>query len=187
MVIRIDQIEGMCLSCGPENSITSYLEEHGGDYLEIGCYEGVLITKLAIKFPNRSMVGIDPFIGDGWTKEAVGTQLSDVEKVFLKNISGNSNIKHFRGTSREFYDLGNFDCLQNVSCIYIDGSHHYADIVVDVDILEKINNDRIKKVFFDDLHITDVQNGVEYFKNKYRDRLVGNEIRIGPYAEFMFK
>jgi hypothetical protein len=187
MVTTLDQIEGTCLSCGPENSITSHLEEYGGDYLEIGCYYGYLITKLAINFPDRTMIGIDPFISDGWTKETIGSRLSDIERVFIKNINGNSNIKHFRGTSREFYDLGNFECLQNVTCIYIDGSHHYADIVVDVDILEKIKNDRIKKVFFDDLHIKDVNLAIQYFKDKYRDRLVGDGIRNGPYAEFMLK
>lgn len=187
MVTDREQIEGFCLSCGPENSIISHLEKYGGDYLEIGCYCGVLITRLAIKFPDRSMIGIDPFIGDGWTVEPIGSHLSDIEEIFVKNISGNSNIKHFKKTSKEFYNLGDFDSLQNVSCVYIDGSHHYADIVVDIDLLETIKNDRIKTVLFDDLHIHDVQLAIEYFKNRYGDRLTVDEIKHDTFAQFMFK
>lgn len=55
MVNREDMLEGRTLSPAPEAGFISYLQENGGDYLEIGCYNGVFISKLAIKFPERTV------------------------------------------------------------------------------------------------------------------------------------
>lgn len=186
MVKSEDSIVGNSLSPSPEEDIRSYLADNGGDYLEIGCYRGVFISKMAIKFPDRIMIGIDPHVADGHTGESRGTKLDDVERIFLENISGLQNIKYFKGTTKEFCDQGNFDDLQNVSCIFIDGSHHYEDIVVDVDLLDRITNPRIKQVIFDDLHIGCVNNGIQYFKTKYGDRVLSDE-RCNTYAKFRLK
>lgn len=186
MVIGEDMLVGRTLSPTPEAGFISYLQENGGDYLEIGCYNGVFISKLAIRFPERVIIGIDPFISDGHTEEPIGTILSEVEQNFLKNTSGLRNIKHFRETTKEFYERGDFKDIQNVSCVYIDGSHHYKDIVIDIDLLNKINNNHIKKIVFDDININDVIAAIEYFKIKYNDRIVGEE-RNNFYVDFRLR
>lgn len=186
MVKSEDSIIGHSMSPSPEEPIRSYLEDNGGDYLEIGCYNGVLISKLAIKFPDKQMFAIDPFIADGWTGEERGSHLNEVERIFLQNITGLDNIKHFKGTTKQFCDEGKFDHLQNVVCVFIDGSHHYEDIIVDVDLLDRIINNHVKQVVFDDLHIRDVNKAIQYFKDKYGDRVLSDE-RHNTYAKFLLK
>tara|TARA_R110000868_G_C10964612_1_gene768959 strand:- start:1934 stop:2488 length:555 start_codon:yes stop_codon:yes gene_type:complete len=161
------------------SKIVDFLKNTSGDYLEIGSYWGVLIAEIGIDFPNKQLYSIDPFISDGWTGQIRGTNLSDIEDVFQHNIK-DLNITHFKSTSKEFLDRGDFSQISNVSCMLIDGSHHYEDILADIEIFKRIDNNYAKYLVFDDLHIPDVAAAVNYFRETFKDR-VSSEREPGQF------
>lgn len=151
--------------------IRDFLQKTDGSYLEIGVYWGYFLAELAIEFPNKHVYGIDPFISDGWTGQQRGTELTDVETVCKANLEGLPNAKLFRCKTSEFLQSENINILKNVSCLLVDGSHHYDDIMIDINLFRLIKNDFNKLVIFDDLHIPDVKSAVDYFRGEFKDRI----------------
>jgi hypothetical protein len=194
MVTSIEQInkDHNRMTCGNfHDDIVSWIKQNGGDYLEIGVYWGGFLAEMAIKNPTQKVIGIDPFISDGWTGQPMGTVLNEVEKICDSNIGGLSNVTLIKSTTEQFYQYNQFDLIQNVSCILVDGSHRYKDIVVDIDLVDNIKNDRIKMLIFDDLHIEDVRSGVALFMHKFAHRIIQHENKYenqhpNNYARFYF-
>ena len=61
-------LKGHALCDAFHQPILNFLGDNPGDYLEIGLYYGHFFTRVADQFPNKSIIGIDPFISDGYTK-----------------------------------------------------------------------------------------------------------------------
>jgi hypothetical protein len=146
--------------------ILSWLADHPGDYLEIGCYWGVFFSEVAEANPQHMAYAIDPHIADGHTGQERGFDLSHIKKEFLHNISGSNNVVFWNSTTKRCYEEERYEQIENISCVLVDGSHHYEDIKVDIDFIANIKRNQEVLVYFDDLHISDVVQGIDYFKVK---------------------
>jgi len=164
-------MNGIILSPAAADSIRNWFNTNKGDYLEIGVYNGVFLSEVAKTYEDKKVFGIDPFISDGHTGQPRGEALTTPKDNTYQNISGLNNVTLWEATTQDCLNKKYYTKLSNVSCAFIDGSHHYNDIVVDIDFITSIQNKSEMYVVFDDLHIPDVINSIEYFKTKIGDRL----------------
>lgn len=140
------------------------------NYLEIGCYDGVHLVEIAKKKSDKTIFGIDPFIADSHLGFKEGESLVTQKNNLYENINDISNIVFFEGTTEYFYNKFNKNDLNklNIDFIYIDGYHRYDYIMIDIKFaLECIVNNSNKKgiILFDDLHIKDVEDSMNYLEN----------------------
>lgn len=97
-----------------------------GEMLEIGAFEGRTTTFAARLFPNARITCIDP-----WAEYAEMTDLLRAEDCFRRNIADvQTRIRPIKGQSSlilpQLLDQG-----ERFDVIFIDGSHAYADVVID--------------------------------------------------------
>lgn len=163
---------GKILSTAYCGKVLDWLDSTRGSYLEIGVYNGVFLSQVAETFPQYNVFGIDPFIGDGYTGEPQGSKLSDQLLNARKNIEEFSNAKIWELTTKECLDNHYYRELNEVSCVLVDGSHHYDDILIDFEFILKIRNNRNMLVLFDDLHIKDVVDAISFFEREHSDRII---------------
>lgn len=147
--------------------ISQFLSSTQGNYMEIGVYDGVTFCGFAQKFSDRVCYAIDPFIEDGWTSMhslvKQGEHLTNQYRNFVKNMDGLSNIRFYRMTSIQFNRELTPKIIQdmNVSAIYIDGSHQYADVLNDMHMAVRLIGTKKGLVLFDDIQIVDVQRAIK--------------------------
>jgi len=145
------------------NILVDFINKSNLNYLEIGCFDGVTLTKVALNYKNKKIYGIDPFISDGHTGTPINTVLNQQKQNLYHNITNVDNVTFFQLTTDQFTKIEpNYKAL-NIDCIFVDGSHHYDDIMVDIDTaLECIKNNENKKgiIIFHDLQIIDVINAI---------------------------
>jgi hypothetical protein len=157
------------------------LSSLSGNYLEIGVYNGLSLKELGLLYPNKKIIGIDPFIEDGCTshnsKKAFNEHLDIQKNNTLNNIQGIPNIELYEMTSDVFFK-NNVDRLYefDVSAIFIDGSHHYKDVTNDYKLSMALLNKKGGVICFDDLQVPDVILAVEEFEILERDRIVEKKI-----------
>lgn len=87
-----------------------------------------------------------------------------------RNIQDIGNITHFKKTTEDFLKTPTRKILRNITCVLVDRSHHYEDILIDINLLKKIPNKKKKLIVFDDLGIPDVSRGVDEFRAEFKDR-----------------
>lgn len=139
------------------------------NYLEIGCYDGYNLPSVANKFKNKHIYGVDPFLNEGdLGKEE--KYLSQQKINLYKNIEGYENITFYEMTDTDFLEKTpkTFKEL-NISSIFIDGAHILHYIKIDIEIALKCilaNDTKTGMVVFHDLHIQDVLQGIEIFKQR---------------------
>ena len=68
----------------------------------------------------------------------------------------------------------------NVSAVFVDGSHHYVDVVNDYKLAMDLLNKKRGIICFDDLQVPDVAKAVEEFEVFAHDRIT-EKIVMGPY------
>lgn len=160
-------MKGQSLSKGTVSNILDYSVLN---YLEIGCFDGVHLVEIAKKKSDKTIFGIDPFIADSHLGFKEGESLLTQKSNLYENIKGISNISFFEGTTEQFYNKFNENDLKelNIDFIYIDGYHRYDYIIIDIKLsLKCIVNNSNKKgiILFDDLHIKDVIDSMNYLEN----------------------
>jgi hypothetical protein len=163
---------GKILSTAYCGKVLDWLENTNGSYLEIGVYNGVFLSQVAETFPQYNVFGIDPFIGDGHTGEPQGSKLSDQLLNARKNIEEFTNVKLWELTTKECLDNHYYRELSEVSCVLVDGSHHYDDILIDFKFILQIRNSKNMLVLFDDLHIKDVVDAISFFEKEHSYRII---------------
>jgi hypothetical protein len=153
--------------------IKEFLKQNEGNYLEIGSFWGYFVAELGLQYTQKHIYGIDPFISDGYLGPLYpkGSSIHDVREICLHNIKDISNVTLFKTTTKDFLSNGNVDILDTLSCVLIDGSHHYEDILTDIELVIKINNKLEKLIVFDDLGISDVQNAIVHFEKVLNNRI----------------
>lgn len=147
--------------------INEFLQQNGGNYLEIGVYYGETFFEVAKSNPSKKLYGIDPFIADGWTGQHRGTVLSEAEVICNQKLKEFPNAYIFKMTSKNFYSLPLDIKGFNVSVVYIDGSHWYDDVTLDIDLAIKVIGQKKGLVIFDDLHLHDVRKAITEGLVKY--------------------
>lgn len=161
------------------NFFKQELSQSDFNYLEIGVFNGDSIAELGKAYPNKSIFGIDPFIEDGntthITKIKENHQLSVQKQNTYNNIFGLNNVKLFEEKSIDFYNQLTDEMIEemNVAWVLIDGSHHYADVIVDIKLAMKLIGDKRGGVVFDDCcNVADV--------NRAHQECVDNYNQLGP-------
>ena len=178
--------------------ITNLLSKCSGNYLEIGCYEGVGIAGVAefcdrvAKSQNaendKKVYGIDPFLGDefvSWDdhvelrknlkegEEApMFLPLTEQKENLYHNISPYNSITFYETTTEDFMKSKTDAEIEemNISVCLVDGSHHYDYVVMDWHLAMKAIGDKSGFIFFDDIHEPGVLNAI----NDFRDFLETN-------------
>ena len=153
--------KGQILSNGFCTRVENWLESHTGNYLEIGAYDGVFVSTLAEKFPDKHFYVIDPFVADGHTGQPQGDDLNIQYENFIHNTSKLPNVTLFKQTTKECLDNLIYKQMDNVSCVLIDGSHHYEDVLVDFKFTDQLELEKESLLVVDDLHISDVGQAIQ--------------------------
>lgn len=161
--------------------VLAFFKEHlstlSGNYLEIGVYNGVSIKEMAIAYPDRLIIGVDPFIEDGCTSHNSGISFGkslELQKTnTISNIANIDNIKLYETTSEDFFrDNVEFFSEFNVSAIFVDGSHHYKDVVSDYKLAMALLDNKCGFICFDDLQVPDVLSAILEFETEFSDRIL---------------
>ena len=96
------------------------------DMLEIGAFEGRTTSFAARLFPNARIVCVDP-----WTDYPEMSELSRAEASFRQNIAEFCDrVRPIKGFSHAILPRL-LDEGERFDVIFIDGSHAYADVVID--------------------------------------------------------
>lgn len=145
----------------------------GGNYLEIGVFNGDSIAALARAFPDSHIYGIDPFVEDGCTTHTTGVQRHESmptqrTNTYL-NIQDLPNVDLFEMFSSDFARTltPEVAAALNVSYVLIDGSHHYADVMVDVHLAMQLIGDKPGAIVFDDVNLPGVGQAYQEFLTVY--------------------
>ena len=167
------------------------LKNHSGNYLEIGVFNGDGFASVASTFPDKICYALDPFIEDGHTSNttsvATGGHLVLQKENFLNATKQLSNVNHFETTSVNFLNSLSEQQIvdMDVSCVLIDGSHHYVDVVNDYQLsMRLLSKNKTGIILFDDLHVPDVKRAYDEFHNEYKKYIV-NFGGIGGNSEFV--
>lgn len=181
-------------------SVCNFANIYRGNYLEIGCYEGIGLAGLA-NIGNRTpgnketkkYYGIDPFLGDefvAWNEHLAlqedleGTDeeaplfipLTEQKENLYHNISPYENITFFETTTEDFMDSKTDDEIKdmNISVCLVDGSHHYEYVKKDWELALKAIGDKAGVIVFDDTHEEGVAAAMmefeEHFIDEHSDR-----------------
>jgi len=128
----------------------------GNSYLEIGTFDGLSLSVLAEKYPEKEFNAIDLFT-EG--KDTAGGCL----KYFIENNKHLDNVNLFKGTSTEALPLikdRKFDF------VFIDGDHSYEWVKTDIENIYPLVSDG-GIISFHDWGFPEVQKAIlEYFKCK---------------------
>jgi hypothetical protein len=153
------------------------LARYPGNYLEIGVYNGDAIAQLAREYPNKTIIGVDPFIEDGYTSwtsgQGEGQRLNRQKTNTYNNIKDLTNIEFHEMTSRQYYDNLTDDqaARSSVSVVMIDGDHHYDNVKIDMLIALRLIGDKAGEVSFDDVSGDDVNQVVKEFEALMAQRI----------------
>jgi predicted O-methyltransferase YrrM len=95
-----------------------------GDYLEIGSFDGIVATELAVTFPDRQVHCVDWFQGGHATE-------GGHREVFAANVAahGAGNLRIFEGDSRRVVP----GLTPGYGLIFVDGDHAYATVRADLE------------------------------------------------------
>lgn len=145
-----------------------------GNYLEIGIFDGDLISSLASENADKMFYGIDPFIEDGYTEKLTnvkkGKTISNQKDLALSKLSKHKNLAYFIETSEEFNNrLTDDECDKfDISCVLIDGSHWYKDVVIDYEIAVRLIKNKKGLIVFDDVNVPEVKQALNKFLEDYK-------------------
>lgn len=94
--------------------------------LEIGSWEGLSANFILKTLPNASLTCVDTWEG---SDEHSGHKLGDVEARFDRNVQRfKGRITKWKGRSQDFFRSAG---KEKFDFIYVDGSHHFIDVLVD--------------------------------------------------------
>jgi hypothetical protein len=101
--------------------------------LEIGSWEGLSSYFLLSEMPNAQLTCVDTWEGADEHKDGTVVSdivLSEIEQTFDNNLSRySSRLTKYKGTSFSFFSKNNVRC--HYDFIYVDGSHHSDDVLLD--------------------------------------------------------
>ena len=158
--------------CKPAYELVySNLNARPFNYLEIGVFDGDSIGGIAKNHPEYKIYGIDPFLEDGYTVDHTRVNANEHMPVqqanTYKNIQGLTNVVLFETTSKDFADTLTDKMVNdmNVGWVLIDGSHHYEDVIIDINLAIRLIGHKPGVIIFDDVNIEGVNKAYLEFLN----------------------
>jgi predicted O-methyltransferase YrrM len=95
--------------------------------LEIGAWEGMSTTYLAQEFPKALITSVDTWVG---SDEHTEVDMIEVEALFDNNVKKfDGRVLKHKSTSRNYF--ANLPDGEQFDLVYIDGSHHSRDVILD--------------------------------------------------------
>jgi len=154
------------------------VEDYDGNYLEIGCYDGVALKTMSLldsHAADRRYYGIDPFLGDYFvphgnlseedSKNGKFLPMPEQRKNLYENISDCENITFFETTSEKFLNSKTNKEMEdlNVTTVFIDGCHHREYIKIDCMLAVTLIGQKRGAIIFDDMEHPEVSEVVREF------------------------
>ena len=179
--------------CEPAYELVhSQLGTRSFNYLEIGVFNGDSIGNIARRHPAHTVYGIDPFLEDGSTY--THTQVDTNEHMPVqqantyKNIEGLTNVVLFETTSKGFADIVSDEMVtdMDVGWVLIDGSHHYQDVITDVDLAIRVIDHKPGVIIFDDINLPGVNKAYCEFLNRPIKKSSGRDIYASHPGHIIF-
>lgn len=179
-------MNGMMLCRAALEFFEKELPNHTGNYLEIGVYDGLVISTLAQKFPDRQFYGVDPFIEDGYTSGhnggiQPGQPLTKQKENAISNLVSCQNAKLFVMPSIEFRETTDVSTM-DICAVLIDGNHHAPHVDNDFRLaIKALTQGGI--MYVDDLYLSDVtQACLDFFAREFTriERWEGCKFWIKP-------
>ncbi len=142
--------------------------------LEIGIFNGDSIATLSSIYPEKKFYGVDPFIEDGYTSHTSGVprheRIMTQKENAYRNIDGKTNVTIFEETSASFAARLTDEMVKelNVGWVLIDGSHHYADVVIDIKLAMRLIGNKQGGIVFDDVCVPEVGQAYREFLEEYK-------------------
>jgi len=138
--------------------------------LEIGSWQGISANYILVNLPLTHLSIVDTFLGSSeHNNENFSKKItSNIEKKFDKNtIKFKKRISKYKQTSYSFFIENNL--TKKYDFIYVDGSHYFDDVIVDLlKSFERLNNHGI--MIIDD-----------YFWKHYNNILENNAFAINSF------
>ncbi len=167
-----------------------------GNYLEIGVFDGEIISEVAKKYPDKKCYGIDPFIEDGWTTGSSNAQkgenITTQRENAFRNCTGLENVHLYEMKSSEFFENLTDEQVNelDVSCIFIDGDHGTEAVQNDVRLAIKLLGKKDGMIICDDWNIPDVSKTALREISEISDRIVEygrvmNEFKYSPEMSYI--
>ena len=153
------------------NYMSKIANNYGGNYLEIGCYDGLTLSAMAESLKPRVCYGIDPFLGD----VAVCPDMSRSDSIdgnfipmpeqrrnLYENISGHPNVSFYETTAEQFMNQRSQQELDdlNVTTVFVDGCHHTEYVKIDCMLSLLLIGRKKGAIIFDDMENEEVRNVV---------------------------
>ena len=96
--------------------------------LEVGSWEGMSSLFILATLPKATLISVDTW--QGADEHQGSSTLQTIERNFDKNIEAyRDRSTKFKGTSFNFFN--DYVVINSFDLIYIDGSHHTDDVIVD--------------------------------------------------------
>jgi hypothetical protein len=169
--------------CSPGyDFIVGYLELTERNYLEIGVFNGDSIGLLAKRYPNKKIFAVDPFIEDGHTVGLTGVNKGEdmitQEEKTKNRLSAYQNAFLNVMTSKEFLELITPEQIEimNINSVFIDGSHWYDDVLIDMQLAVKLIGKNKGIITFDDLNKDEVMKAYDEICITYKDLITNIHI-----------
>ena len=110
-----------------------------GNFLEIGTFDGVAISRLAKQFPKSTFYSVDAF------EKGYATDGGHVECV-LRNTEGCENFVLIKGRSQTVMRVFGDGCFD---VAFIDGDHAYQSVMEDINNCRRVVKSQGKIVLHD--------------------------------------
>jgi predicted O-methyltransferase YrrM len=126
-----------------------------GDYLEIGSFDGIVATEIAVAFPGRQVHCVDWFQGGHATE-------GGHRAVFEANVAAHraGNVRIFEGDSRQVVP----GLAPGYGLIFVDGDHAYDTVRADLENAWAKLDPRGLLAFHDYGAVDDVTRAVDDFR-----------------------
>jgi hypothetical protein len=158
------------------------LQNFPGNHLDIGVFDGDGIAELASAYPNKIIYGVDPFIEDGHTVGLTGVNkgedmISQEEKTKNRLLAYQNAFLNVM-TSKEFLELITHEQIEimNINSVFIDGSHWYDDVLIDMQLAVKLIGKNKGIITFDDLNKDEVMKAYDEICITYKDLITNIHI-----------
>ncbi len=169
----------MILSRDSYEALLEEIPKYMGNYLEIGVYDGDALREFALRWPEKTFYGIDPFISckdtTGHTAVPIGERMESQRESAHNNFRGVPNIRFFEETSKHFMETvpqSELDSMK-ISVVYVDGSHSYLDTMTDLILAGMCIRQGL--IYVDDAGLPDVTQAMQDFMDLNLDRIVEHD------------
>lgn len=172
IINQSNEVNNLLLFKSGFDYVKNELKNYTGNYLEIGVFNGVSIKNISMAYPNRRVIGIDPFIESGKTVGITGSDfgqpINGQKENTLKNINSLTNITLYETTSQDFYNTISNSLIKelNVCAVLIDGDDSYENTLIDLEIARVLINSKSGFIIINDYYLESKTQAFQEFVQK---------------------